>query len=626
MTTTSGTPATSKRANVGELRPSQLLFTFGVGSIVDLPNLSVMVMGLDDWTEPMKRLHEPRLLESVRAELGAQVRELRLPPAPESPSAMVRPNSDESFIGVPVSVFPRWLVCTFCRQLAGVGSGLFKLEVDPRRPDRTRYVHENCRGSRQSQVLPARFLVTCKQGHLDDFPWISFVHRGPSTCTPSLELLTTAASAEIASNIVKCRTCGTSRNMADAFGDDAPAAIGSCSGRRPQLRDYEAEPCTEAAQTILLGASTFWFAMPLSALAIPGESDELAQAVDAEWQVLSAFPSIEHLATFRVLRPTSPLLRWNDEEIWRAIEARRHASEEQASGARKSLRVPEWEAFTRSGQPRVTGDFKLRAVGTPKRYERLIRRVVQAERLREVRALIGFSRLVAPGELGEPHAESLAVRAPITRRTPEWVPASDVRGEGIFIELHEEVVRNWLETPAARERDARMRQAHRKDRERFERIPYDANYPGMRYVLLHSLSHALLRCLAVECGYAAASIRERVYSSDGSEDSAPMAGLLLYTAAPDSEGTLGGLVRLGEPEHLGRLLEGCLHSAEMCASDPLCAEHDPSIDGHALHAAACHACLFLPETCCERANRYLDRASLVRVFGSDAGGFFHATP
>ena len=244
------------------------------------------------------------------------------------------------------------------------------------------------------------------------------------------------------------------------------------------------------------------------------------------------------------------------------------------------------------------------------------------ERLREVRAIAGFTRIAPPGDVADGASEATTLLAPMTRRPPAWVPACDVRGEGIFLELNEDRLREWLETAVAVHRDRRLFNAHRADRVRHQRTPEDKGYPGMRYVLLHSLSHALLRRVAVECGYTAASIRERIYARTADSDGPAMAGLLLYTAAPDSEGTLGGLVRLGEPEHLGRLLRGCLHEAEMCASDPLCAEHDPSSDGHGLHSAACHTCLFLPETCCERGNRYLDRAALVRVFGGDGEGFF----
>jgi hypothetical protein len=143
-----------------------------------------------------------------------------------------------------------------------------------------------------------------------------------------------------------------------------------------------------------------------------------------------------------------------------------------------------------------------------------------------------------------------------------------------------------------------------------------------RYVLLHSFAHALLRELALECGYTASSIRERLYATG--EDGDDMAGVLLYTAAPDSEGTLGGLVSLGEQEHLGPLLRQALERAQLCSSDPLCAEHDPRTDS-SVHLAACHACQFASETSCEHGNRFLDRTTLVPTLARDDLAYFPAT-
>jgi hypothetical protein len=101
-----------------------------------------------------------------------------------------------------------------------------------------------------------------------------------------------------------------------------------------------------------------------------------------------------------------------------------------------------------------------------------------------------------------------------------------------------------------------------------------------------------------------------------------MAGVLIYASAPDSEGTLGGLVSLGVPATLGRHIDQALDSIALCASDPLCAEHDPRAGMATLHWAACHACLFAPETSCERGNRYLDRGLLVETVKSGALAFF----
>jgi hypothetical protein len=141
-------------------------------------------------------------------------------------------------------------------------------------------------------------------------------------------------------------------------------------------------------------------------------------------------------------------------------------------------------------------------------------------------------------------------------------------------------------------------------------MPPEEGFPIARNMLIHTLSHLLMRQMALECGYSSASLRERLYLGT---PSAPAAGVLISTAASDSEGTLGGLVALGTKEHLGYLLGLALEEADHCSSDPLCSEHLPTTEHAVLHAAACHACLFASETSCETGNRWLDRAVLVNL-------------
>ncbi|MCC6649580.1 MAG: DUF1998 domain-containing protein [Candidatus Eisenbacteria bacterium] len=623
MTAGNAPPVGGQHPRLGEVRPSQLLYSSGVGAIIDLPRLSVMVMGLDDWDESRTRsLPEPRLLAAVREQLGAQVRDLRLPPTPEVAMSRPRAGSPESRVGVPVAPFPRWLCCTRCRKLAAIGSGLFRLKPDENRPDRTRYEHENCHKGTHSEVLPVRFMAACEHGHLDDFPWQHFVHRGVPGCRGPLELRVTNPSGEASGLQVKCLSCPASRTMAEAFGDDAADALGACSCRRPQLRDYDAGPCASKPRAILLGASNLWVPVVLSALDIPADRDPLDALVEARWAELATLKSLEGVETMRGLLLLRELTPFTDEQIWSSIQARR-VEIESGSGtvAPASLRLPEWEAFTSTNPRQLSADFQLRRVETPQSYHGVIERVVLAERLREVRALIGFTRVSPPGEFGEPGDTQARPLAPLTKRPPQWALASEVRGEGLFIQLSEQAIQSWLATDAARQRGGALLAAHRANRERHQQTPLEAGFPGMRFVLLHTLSHALMRQLAVECGYALASVRERIYSRDADEHGPAMAGLLLYTAAPDSEGTLGGLVRLGEPDQLGRLIGAALEEAQLCSSDPLCAEYDAA-SGHDLHGAACHACLLIPETSCERANRYLDRAVIAPIFGRESGSYF----
>ena len=245
-----------------------------------------------------------------------------------------------------------------------------------------------------------------------------------------------------------------------------------------------------------------------------------------------------------------------------------------------------------------------------------------ATRLREVRALIGFTRIESPNDYADVGDIPEVARAHISRRDPSWVPAAEVRGEGIFLHFRDDRLNKWLDDEAIQAREREFYGAHRGWRKARNIPDVDAGFPGMRYILLHSFAHALMRQLALYSGYGAASIRERIYASDGSGDEPSMAGVLLYTAAPDSEGTLGGLVALGEPDRLQRILRELIAAVRLCASDPLCAEHEPVGDGVTLHGAACHACLFASETSCERGNKYLDRTLLAQTFSHSWPAFF----
>ena len=132
-----------------------------------------------------------------------------------------------------------------------------------------------------------------------------------------------------------------------------------------------------------------------------------------------------------------------------------------------------------------------------------------------------------------------------------------------------------------------------------------------------------MRQVALECGYSAAAIRERLYCREADDnEEPPMAGILLYTAAPDSEGTLGGLVALAEPARLGAVLRNALKRAGLCSTDPMCASHRAGDLGDSLHNAACHACLFAPETSCEAGNRQLDRGAALPILGRQQGAYF----
>lgn len=609
------------RRIVGALRPSQVIYSHGVGSIVDLPNISAMMMGLDDWQQARCQvIGEDRLLAAVQEQLGPQVVRL-LSPMPSEDLGTFRPSFDAPVIGVPVAPFPRYLRCPLCGFLGPLSCGLFKFRPDSFRPDRTRYVHENCSKGNAPTALPARFLVACDRGHLDDFPWDHFVHQGQPGCRTRLELFETGVSGEAVDVIVRCTTCSAWRRMSDSFGDDAKDQLPACRGRRPHLRDFEAEPCKAEPRAILLGASNSWFGITLSVLSLPVSKDPLPQLVEERWAKLGNAKSVNVVEYLRDSNELGALTEFSDAQIWAAILKRRSGEVAEQADPR-DIKGPEWALLSQPDPAKNSRDFRVREVPPPALYAELIERVVLVERLREVAALVGFTRILSQNDLYESGDLPEQKRAPLTRQKPTFTPASEVRGEGVFVKFRESAILNWLTARGVDVRDAEFFEAHRRWRTQRNISPAENGYPGMRYVMLHSFAHALMRQFSLECGYNAASLRERVYAREPGEKGGPMAGVLIYTAAPDSEGTLGGLVSLGEPGPLGRHLGQMFEQTRLCAADPLCAEHGPAMHGLTLHGAACHACSFAPETSCERGNRYLDRALLVRTLSLPGLAFF----
>lgn len=593
---------------VGELRPSQLLHTYGIGSVIDLPNLSGLVLGLDEWdVEDAVRIAEPRLLAAVRAALGPQVGALRLPPyVPENPNAF-----DDSWtrVGVPVAVFPRWLRCPSCTYLGPISAGLFTLRPEAYRPDKVRYEHGCTTRGRPPSAIPVRFLLACPGGHLDDFPWERYVHKERPCDGPLLSMTEWGPSGEATEVMVRCRTCGEMRRMVDAFGESAQRSLPACRARHPHLATF-GERCDQPVRTILLGASNLWFADSVSVLSVPEFTEPLAQKVAELWADLEGITGTDVLAYARGVNPRlKPLASYDDAELLAAIQAHRQGMTQGVAPAEgdgvEDVRLPEWQVFSAPGEAPRADDFLLRPVATPPAV---------AGHVEEV-ALIGFTRIDAPGDrLAD---EQLVPRAPLSRTAPSWVPCVETRGEGVFVRFPEEAIRQWEERVDGSERLEELLTGHMAWRAR-RGLPPLEGFPGPRYILLHTFSHVLMRELALEAGYGAASISERLYARTGPE---PMAGVLLYTSATDSEGTLGGLVSLGEPDMLGGMIARALVEARLCSVDPLCAEHDPAADS-STHGAACHACLFASETSCERGNRYLDRALLVDTLATAGAGYF----
>jgi hypothetical protein len=367
---------------------------------------------------------------------------------------------------------------------------------------------------------------------------------------------------------------------------------------------------------MLQGASNLWFPVLISALSVPQASDDLGRLVEDNWDVLDKSTSLEVLKAFRLIGKLKDFSKYNDDQIWEAIQKKTQGTGEEVPDP-DDLKSPEWKVFSSPDKAKESRTFKLRIVNPPTDFTKYFEKIVLVEKLREVRALVGFTRIMSPRDFDNPAELPPENRAKISRKDTTWIPASETRGEGIFFQFSEKLIQDWVKRNHAYDREFEV--GHQEWRATKNLDP-NKGYPGIRYVLLHTFSHALIRQLAIECGYTSASITERIYSRNP-DDGDPMAGVLIYTSAPDSEGTLGGLSALGEPDKLGRHIRRALDKIGLCASDPLCSEHLIG-RGEKLHGASCHACSFLPETSCERGNKYLDRSAVVQTMERTNLAFF----
>jgi hypothetical protein len=454
-------------------------------------------------------------------------------------------------------------------------------------------------------VVPIRFVRACRAGHIGDIDWYAFVHGGPTECRRRLWIDERGTSGDLSEVFIRCE-CKQERSMAQAA-IMKNQALGSCDGSRPWLGPYTKEPCGEPSRLLIRTASNAYFPQTLSVISLPDRNETVKQALDAVWEFVAEVEDIDQLRYERKKsRVNAALEGLSDIEVFTEIEARRRGTR----GLLKSVKQAELETLVASrdetGEDRPDGNYFARSLPRDRwdqPWMSPFERIVLVHRLREVVALVGFTRFegLAPDIEGE---LEMGVRRACLAAEVSWLPAIENRGEGIFLQFRREAVNSWAERPdvlaRGRQLDAGFRcwqQEHQGSHREF---------PGLPYIMLHSFAHMLITAVSLECGYPASSIRERIYALPSTGY-----GMLLYTGTTDAEGTLGGLIQVGRRIH--EHIRSALEMSELCSNDPVCSQHDPQSqhEHRSLHGAACHGCLLISETSCEQRNDYLDRALVV---------------
>lgn len=569
---------------VGSVRRSQLITTYGVGSIVAVEDESFMVAGLDAWPEPAsgrRAVFEPRM--------NIDGKRLCLPPA-GSPTYGSNASRD-----IPVVRFPEWHYCSVkdCRRLDPYGY------ICSEGKNRCRH----CGGA----LVPSRFIAVCPQGHIEDFPYWQWAHKGVETEKGAkrceMRLVPNGRSGSLGGIDVVCDSCGVRRSLEGAFSKEALVGIRSCSGSRPWLIGAADEECGGILRTTQRGASNVWFPAVSSALSIPPWSEGIQALINDNWNTLKdlhTFPdeSTRQQIVRNILNNSQA--SYSTSQVTGAVSERLRASSDLGEGP-SDIREAEFGALRDGREGDSTSSFVAQVEKVPRSLERFFTTMTLVTRLREVRVLRGFTRLLPESETG---LADLALEA-------DWLPAIAVHGEGLFLQFRDEALSEWEILPRVRER---AQELQRRWADSFY-ASGDEEAPTARFLLAHVFAHALINQFSLSGGYPAASIRERIY--DQNEGT----GILIYAAGSDSAGSLGGLVAQARTDNLEINVKEALGRYRWCSSDPVCAETtSQGVDG--LNMAACHACALLPETSCEKQNTLLDRQMLVGSVNDVEDGFF----
>ena len=604
-----------------EIRQSSLILGAGPGAMTVLKDGStVLIPGVDAWyitrKPPFRQvvpkdvvIHDPLLAENLNVSFFVK-----------PPAQGISEEDDSDYIDV--TLFPSWVVCYSCNALVR--------NVGPYRQSCSRCPKQ---GKKSRRLVQTNFVVACEDGHLDEFPWLEWVHRGAgNTCqNPELSFIASGV-VELRSQRVKC-SCGKTRDLSrtnnanldgttDLSLELEKGAPFLCSGAMPWMKMSNPN-CTKHIRMVLRSSNNIYFASTVSSILVPaklGSATEVAERILASktgkylaW--LDTPPRQDYKRVALLIKGTeSERFRdFTEEEIAKGLEEAFAPKANSVAVDENEVnpfdRSPEWLALIAGREDK---DLVVRPVGGYQGNLFGIEGVNAVPLMRKTTALKGFTRINSR-DISVAYGKQLMRQKPFGV-SANWLPAIQQTGEGIFIKLQNEKVDRWLAEPSVQNRTKIILDGLEKNNRGISGVEASA-----KFFLLHTLAHTLIQELVISCGYTSAALTERIYSVG------EQSGILIYTASASADGTMGGLVAMSNPEQLLNSLENAVNNARWCSNDPVCMEVGKSGHGNSgSNLAACHSCCLLPETACEHFNQGLDRAMLIGDTAGDSGltGFF----
>lgn len=704
------------------VRRSQAIAPFGIGALVDFPGpVSLVHAGIDAWpfdaTNPdhkeFKIDDEKRLARRLGVDFFVE------PPDYRRVQTRSETSGKNLNLKLPFLRFPLWSSCPRCGRM---GLSKFHQSASPVCTGPIGSGKDIGKSHKARKMVQVRFVSACKNGHMQDFPWLEWVFQdaNPSWIPDGVNRwlrLRSTGSASLTGVEVRAEEIGVDggirlvarRTLGGAFSGTIEEGSNTsftkikvfCKGYNPALSrgadSHEDNVCGQQLQPLLRGASNLYFPDIVSSIYIPEikdtsiprdllelfESQEIKErlqqaalgsddglvsekavkqilrsyrpecAVDVTGLTIAANRNLLPRIIFDNTKARSFLLqklrlrsssKLEDKDLKDVISSlfpdwevdvaflipyvetllktdgklisTEELDRELGHGEETSYRLEEYRVFSKpleEGFPKTNLLIKIEGIGS---YSQFIQdnfeEISLLHKLRETRAFKGFSRIFPTNDLTDIEKQQL-----ISRDKLNWLPATVVRGEGIFLRFREEKLMEWMKNVGAKNTSRLQSMNQNIDRLRAKRnqIPETIS---PKYVLIHTFAHLLINELVYQCGYGSASLRERIYSSEGEES---MSGVLIYTAAGDSEGSLGGLVRMGLPQTLDEVIVSALTRAGWCSADPVCIESTGQGPDNC-NLAACHSCGLLPETSCEVQNRKLDRGVVIGTISEPELGYF----
>lgn len=644
--------------NKNTIRSGQLLTPFGIAQIVNFPKeMSMMICGLDLWDHKIKQRKveggHNAIDENVLRISDRRLQKLLGVDYFRKPFPYNTKSRKNNFLTIPGVRFPQWHHCVNqkCGRMRKVELYFSSEKVE-------------C-PSCKARMIPVRFVAACLHGHIQDVPFSEWVHNGllpnDDRNHEYLTYNTGSGPGDLGSIYIKCK-CNESKSLAGLMNvrkdgnivfDSALARIGFtkdeenkytsvnpnnnnpsgqyCRGYRPWLgREgiINPEDCNSHLQVLIRGGSNIHYANIVSALYLP-EANEDTNPIIAEIFERLGRQQLEPLykqdssnavisAALQFLPEVTSGQISKDELVEGVIVELNREDESGEVDNESDLRQEEYKCILR-GRNSENSDFKALKKSFDKYAEKELlgkyfESVILIEKLKETRVFTGFSRITPD------NSDRQGKMRQLSKEPVKWLPAYEVFGEGIFLKFRDDRIDEWLESNRVKFNPL-IERYHRAMSRR--RADYEEKDINGAFVMIHTFAHLLIKRLCFSCGYGSSSLRERVYFSSAAVDR--MNGILIYTSSGDSEGSMGGLVRQGKEQFLGKLLKDSIEDSIWCSADPVCSDIGKS-SGQGpdnINGSACHNCCIIPETSCEEHNMLLDRSAICGYFDDPSIGYFN---